>query len=349
MRLTLATLVVVGLAAVLAEEEEEYKPSYPSDDDKSKEDELSFEERKEKASRSTYCEADNCYELLGVSPDSKPAAIKRAFRKFSAEWHPDKCPSGNIELCREKFPKYANAYDVLSTSENRKNYDFLLAHPHEFPGFFLKYTQYKYAPQSDMRIVFVLTLLCFAGFQHLVSKSMYEQAIDRMKKDPRSRYQERLKELMNTSSPSKSGSAKAGKSLKGEELETRKKEAEAQLAVEMAAELPPPPSFANNVAVSVFKLPLTTLKTATWALTGGMREPGYMTRRALGVSAAEWESYDEGEQAELVGRELWVAENMKQYEAEAKSDSRPKSGKEKREARQRKRDKANPSAMQLDD
>jgi DnaJ-class molecular chaperone len=48
---------------------------------------------------------------------------------LAAEWHPDKCPGGDVEKCREEFPKYANAYEILSNSEMRKNYDYVLANP----------------------------------------------------------------------------------------------------------------------------------------------------------------------------------------------------------------------------
>ena len=43
----------------------------------------------------------------------------------------------------------------------------------------------------------------------------------------------------------------------------------------------------------MFKLPLTTVYTVMWVLSGGMRETGYMTRRALGMSAADWEALEE--------------------------------------------------------
>jgi hypothetical protein len=73
--------------------------------------------------------------------------------------------------------------------------------------------------------------------------------------------------------------------VKPEELEKKKKAAEEVLAAESAAELPPPPSMADNVAVSLFKAPLTITYAAMWVMQGGLREPGYMTRKALGASS----------------------------------------------------------------
>jgi len=334
--------------------------------------------RKELAQGLSFCEYDNCYELLGVRPESGPIPIKRAYRRLASQWHPDKCTGGDVEKCRELFPKYANAYDVLSNSEMRKNYDYVLANPYEFPSFYLKYSRPKYAPKSDLRFVFFITLLGAAGAHHFLKRSTYEQAIARMKKDPRARYQERLKALVSKvpvekppPSPTKEvvtkeasgkpasggrGEAAAAKvnkaAQKSEELERRKKVAEAQLEAEMADELGlAPPILADNVAISVFKLPLTVSSYTLWLMAGGMREPAYMTRRALGLSADEWDSYDEAEQTELLARELWVSDNLATYEEEMSSSERgkPKSGKQKREARAQKKAARNPTSTIPDD
>jgi len=321
--------------------------------------------RKELAEGLSFCEYDDCYELLGVKKTSALPAIKRAYRKLAAEWHPDKCPGGNIPKCRELFPKYANAYEVLASPEMRKNYDYVLDNPYEFPAFWMKYSRPQYASKTDLRAVFLITLLAAAGVQYFLKKQMYEQALGSIKKDPRSNYQMRLKELMSKSgppSPSKkssgaqrgeANSTKSKSTPKAEELEKRKKEAEAQLELELAEQLPPPPALLDNVAVSVFKLPLTLTYTALWVASGGMREPGYRTRRALGMTAAEWDALDEADRAEYLELELWVSENMLKYEEELKEAKRlgnaNKTGKEKRAARDRKRQLRDPSAMQLDD
>lgn len=340
-----------------------YNPGAGEKYDSSKKDEgKGGKSRKDLAEGHAFCEFDNCYEVLGVEPTAGMIAIKRAYRRFANEFHPDKCKSGNVEECRKLFPKYANAYEILTNTEMRKNYDYVLANPHEFPGFYMKFSKPVYAPKTDLRFVFVFSVLALAAAQHYIKKGMYEQALGNVKRDPRFKYTERLKAIMNAStsasSPKKSGtqrgesnSSKGKGGPKGEELEKKKKAAEEQLAADLAAELPPPPSIADNVAVSLFKLPLTLTYTAMWVMGGGMSDPAYKTRKALGLSAEDWETVDAEEQAELVGKELWVGENLEAYEEEMGlgGNKGQKSAKEKRAARERKRQARNPSAAVIED
>ncbi|KAG6966679.1 hypothetical protein JG687_00004706 [Phytophthora cactorum] len=63
------------------------------------------------------------YELLGVSSSATASQMKRAYRKLSLKYHPDKQAEENREAMKEEFVKITNAYRVLSDPERREKYD----------------------------------------------------------------------------------------------------------------------------------------------------------------------------------------------------------------------------------
>jgi len=57
------------------------------------------------------------YEILGVAKDAKPDEIKKAYRKLASQHHPDK--GGD----KTKFQEIQSAYDTLSDTDKRQQYD----------------------------------------------------------------------------------------------------------------------------------------------------------------------------------------------------------------------------------
>jgi DnaJ-class molecular chaperone len=62
--------------------------------------------------------SNNYYDILGVSKDASANDIKKAYRKLSMQYHPDRNPEGE-----EMFKKIADAYETLSDETKRKAYD----------------------------------------------------------------------------------------------------------------------------------------------------------------------------------------------------------------------------------
>ncbi|KAJ2161846.1 DnaJ sub B member 8 [Coemansia sp. RSA 552] len=62
------------------------------------------------------------YEQLGIQPAASSDEIKKAYRKLSLRWHPDKNPTNRTEA-EERFKLLAEAYSVLSDPETRDRYD----------------------------------------------------------------------------------------------------------------------------------------------------------------------------------------------------------------------------------
>ncbi len=61
------------------------------------------------------------YEVLGVGKSASVEDIKRAYRRLAMKYHPDKNPDD--KQAEAKFKECAEAYEVLSDAEKRRQYD----------------------------------------------------------------------------------------------------------------------------------------------------------------------------------------------------------------------------------
>ena len=72
----------------------------------------------------------NLYDILGIPKDASKADIKKAYKKLSLKWHPDKHVNDTAEKqkeAEEKFKEISEAYSILSNESKRAEYD----NPHD--------------------------------------------------------------------------------------------------------------------------------------------------------------------------------------------------------------------------
>ena len=70
---------------------------------------------------------ENFYYLLGISETASADEIKKAYRKLSLKYHPDK-NNGDPE-CVGKFQKISEAYETLGNAEKKSQYDMMNKNP----------------------------------------------------------------------------------------------------------------------------------------------------------------------------------------------------------------------------
>ncbi|PAV67765.1 hypothetical protein WR25_04260 [Diploscapter pachys] len=66
---------------------------------------------------------ENFYKLYGISQEATTNEIKKAYRKLSLEWHPDR---NQAENANEKFRQIAGIYEILKNSDLRQKYNDVL-------------------------------------------------------------------------------------------------------------------------------------------------------------------------------------------------------------------------------
>jgi hypothetical protein len=116
-----------------------------------------------------YCEDKDCYTILGLTFDDAPTDrdIKKAYRKLSLVYHPDK---NKAEDAEDKFVEIANAYEILSDDQRKKDYDYYVLHPEDFLTNQYNHFSHTYAPQVDVRVV-LLGVLLVASAIHYYSQT----------------------------------------------------------------------------------------------------------------------------------------------------------------------------------
>ncbi|SBT83363.1 DnaJ domain containing protein [Plasmodium ovale] len=87
---------------------------------------LLAEKNEEHASTSDdpFRNKEDYYGILGISREATPTEIKKAYRKLTMKWHPDRhLDPEDKKSAEENFKTVLEAYEVLSDEEKRKVYD----------------------------------------------------------------------------------------------------------------------------------------------------------------------------------------------------------------------------------
>ncbi|KAJ3683971.1 hypothetical protein LUZ61_013135 [Rhynchospora tenuis] len=271
---------------------------------------------------SIYCDADDCYDLLGVSQSANASEIKRAYYKLSLKYHPDKNPDPDS---KKLFVKIANAYEILRDESTRQQYDYAIAHPEEVFYNTAQYYRAYYAHKTDARAVLVGLLLFVSLLQYLNQWTRYTQAISMVKRTPA--YKNRLKALELERTGGITNKKKGHKHLDKKMEEDLSNELELQIqGVEK-------PSVWKLFGVQFLLLPYILGKILVWRIRWLWRyqikkhpyawdDACYLTMNSLNINPTAWHGIDESVKNDLVMRRLWEQDSMEKYRAEMRKESK---------------------------
>ena len=90
----------------------------------------------------------NYYQILGVSENASQSEIREAYKKLIKQYHPD-IYKGTPEYGEKVTQELNDAYDVLSNSEKKKEYDEILHPTQPQTTYTYTYTSYKEPPKEE--------------------------------------------------------------------------------------------------------------------------------------------------------------------------------------------------------
>mmetsp|Transcript_12265 Transcript_12265/g.28768 ORF Transcript_12265/g.28768 Transcript_12265/m.28768 type:complete len:408 (-) Transcript_12265:263-1486(-) len=306
--------------------------------------------------KNVFCGKFDCYGILGFDYESfaseKPTQkmITKRYRGLSRHWHPDK--SKHPEA-KERFQKIARAYEVLTSSETRKEYDALR---YDQNAYYQKYGSeviFAFAPQSNTMFVILLVLAVINGFVYFAQFNRWKKVCDRLaraaiedwtpaqggtleSKDLRERalalYAEEKGDSKGneTVAPvTKKGKSKASKSSNKEKKE-KENEALRPIVEKLAYEITDfgagfhKPTWKDLAIVQMAIWPYHFAMGTAWQVKYWIRriqklelneeEKVVLTERAVGQVI--WEFSSEDDKTEMVKRELWKLSNLKEWNEE---------------------------------
>ena len=124
-----------------------------------------------------FCGSKSCYEILEIRRNATNKQVRRAYRRLSLEYHPDKSKHANAT---EAFRLISKAYEVLDTNETRINFDYYLNHPRDY----FKVSGHHYMrtlPKSDVRLVILLVACLISWMMHVMQEQKHERFMKHLK------------------------------------------------------------------------------------------------------------------------------------------------------------------------
>ncbi|CAN8062363.1 unnamed protein product [Agarophyton chilense] len=247
-----------------------------------------------------FCGRDNCYELLRVPRNASKSDVRRAYRRVSADLHPDKNPGD--EAAAARFRSVSAAYEALLDDAKRAKYDDFLDNPTKYWQFLAEISTEVYAPKSNV-VVVVMGILAIATLVHWLNMNhTYRTTIRRLKESKD--FQQQLTRL-----------------LKSKQAATRE-HAEAMINLDVVGLKPP--HWSDLVVFKLLKLPSLAFRNIMWHLNWlvsyrirkldySPADKLYLIQKNLQLSDEQWLNVSERQKQTYLKEQLWHPEKCQQF------------------------------------
>jgi DnaJ family protein C protein 25 len=304
-----------------------------------------------------FCGKYDCYKILGFDYEtwgSAPPTLKeitKSYRGLSRQWHPDK---NKAKGAREKFVAIAKAYEILTNSDKRKEFDYYRDRPDEY---FQKYGSsvlWTYAPKSDATIISIVLFILANVFTYYAQRNKYDkvanhliraavedwsareggstESIEIREKALAILAEKREKEneaaaQSNGESPKKK---EKGPRLTAKEKREREQDELRPICASLVNEIDDfgagfrKPTYKDLLVIKMVKWPYYVGSATLWWSKYAMRrmrklelndeEREVLTKNAVGNVA--WEASPDEERATMITLELWVSDNLVEWREE---------------------------------
>lgn len=292
-----------------------------------------------------YCGNDSCYAVLGLERSCSGTEVRKAYRKLSLVYHPDKSslPTGEATAM---FRLIATAYEVLKDEGSRKEYDYMLDHPEEVMRNRYRYYRFRYARKTNPWFVVSGTLLVATVLHYLYWVSVYQYYRRLLRKHPKvvQRLEERRLELERLERErERAGAAekqggprkrapKAAAAAPGAAPDEPEDDLDGIVEVKGWQGRPPTwrdllvlwiPKALWRVALYFYWLGRWYVKFTLLGHEYGREEREYITSRVmdekLHVRPSQWQQMPEEERRRLTDLELWDKDNFREFCRELKN------------------------------
>lgn len=286
-----------------------------------------------------YCGDQNCYDVLNITRDEwTKNDLQKSYRNLARKWHPDRHKTDEAKAeAEEKFRIIATAYETLKDDEVRQEYDYLLDNPDEVYRHYWHYYKRRAAPNVDVRLVILATILVISAFQYLSGMQKYREAINYALWHPKYRSQ--------ASAIAKErgliGEAKRKEYRKSRKTKDEIKADEELILKEIIKENIDvkggykPPSLKDTLVVHIVFFPYYAYDFVRfysdwiWRFwikkeEYGESEKNFLIRKNLGLSQYQYEALDESERAKHMRDELWIKEKFKAWKEAREEEERRK-------------------------